>query len=67
MVEPHNASLSLLQDKRRAQVEKKLEQKERDEKDQLRQDRAALWGERRAKQKELRQLEHKMRIVKMVR
>lgn len=40
--------------------------KAREEKDQLRQERAALWSERRAKQKELRQLEYKMRIVKMV-
>lgn len=47
-------------------MEKRLEEKQQDEKIQLRQARAALWEERREKQKELRLLEAKMRLVKAV-
>jgi len=47
-------------------VEKKLEEKQRDEQFQLRREKAALWNERREKQRELRQLETKMKLVRAV-
>lgn len=40
--------------------------KQRNEKIELQRERAALWQERQDKEKELKQLEHKMRIVRMV-
>jgi len=51
-------------EKRRAEVEKRLEEKQEDEKIKLRHARAALWEERREKQRLLRQLEIKMKMVK---
>ena len=47
-------------------MERKLEEKQRDEEFQLRRDKAALWNERREKQRELRQLEAKMKLVRSV-
>lgn len=55
-----------IQEKRRAEVEKRLEEKQEDEKIKLRHARAALWEERREKQRLLRQLEIKMKMVKAV-
>ena len=56
----------LLQDKKRQEVEKKLEEKARAEKEEVKKERQALFTERKRKQEKIRQLETKMELVKIV-
>ena len=54
------------QEKAREDVEKKLEAKAREEREELKRERQQLFVQRRNKQAKLRQLEHKMQLVKIV-
>ena len=54
------------QEKARQDIEKKLDERAREEKEELKRERRGLFEERRNKQAKLKQLESKMELVKIV-
>lgn len=51
---------------RRQEIEQKLEEHQKTEKEEARKERAELWQTRREKQRSIRRLEQKMELVQMV-